>query len=267
MAERRSWSPVRTADGSWTLAHPDHGATCHSLAGAWQQARERYAAPCRLRELARSQRSIDLLDIGTGLGLNLAAALEAVAGTDAELHALTLERDRDVIRCAIGLADWPAEVEQHNQPVRAALGQCLAARTSCARAGLGRRGSLTLLTGDAAIELPALASGARFDAVFLDPFAPGVEAALWSREFLAQVAERMRPHAILSTYSASLAVRVALASAGLAVGRGPRVGLKSSGTLASLTGALPALDARTQRRLARRAVPDAASDVGRRQKN
>jgi len=267
MAEPRSWKGVRTADGSWTLAHPEHGATCHSLAGAWQQARERYARPCRLRELAQSQPAVDLLDIGTGLGLNLAAALEALSGTNAGLHAVTLERDPDVLRAAIELAEWPGDVEAHYAPVRAALARCLASRASPACADLGTRGSLTLLAGDARVELRSWSAGARFDAVFLDPFAPSVEGALWTAEFLAEVAERMRPHAVLSTYSASLAVRVALASAGLAVGRGPRVGLKSAGTLASFATALPALEARTVRRLARRAAPDAASDVGRRQKN
>src|SRR5882672_524352 len=176
MAEPRSWKGVRTADGSWTLAHPEHGATCHSLAGAWQQARERYARPCRLRELAQSQPAVDLLDIGTGLGLNLAAALEALSGTNAGLHAVTLERDPDVLRAAIELAEWPGDVEAHYAPVRAALARCLASRASPACADLGTRGSLTLLAGDARVELRSWSAGARFDAVFLDPFAPSVEA-------------------------------------------------------------------------------------------
>src|SRR5678816_3743700 len=105
MSTHRPWTAVRTGDGSWTLVHPGHGATCHSQAGAWQQARERYAAPCRLPELARSQAAIELLDIGTGLGLNLAAALEALWGTSAELHATSFERDADVLHSAIALAD------------------------------------------------------------------------------------------------------------------------------------------------------------------
>ena len=47
------WVERRTADGSWTLAHGVHGETFHSLAGAWTQARERYAGACRMRERAR----------------------------------------------------------------------------------------------------------------------------------------------------------------------------------------------------------------------
>jgi tRNA U34 5-methylaminomethyl-2-thiouridine-forming methyltransferase MnmC len=263
MTEHRPWTPLRTGDGSWTLVHPVHGAACHSQAGAWQQARERYALPCRLRELAQSQSAIELLDIGTGLGLNLAAALEALSGTSAELHATSLERDTDVIRSALALTDWPPEVERHYAPVRDALARCLTERTTSTRVPLGSRGSLTLHLGDALAELRASPAGARFDAVFLDPFAPTVEPALWDREFLGLVAARMRPHAVLSTYSASLAVRVALAGSGLGVGRGPRVGLKSAGTLASFEAALPPLEARTERRLARRSE----ADVARRQKN
>ena len=254
------WNAVRTADGSWTLAHPEHKATCHSLAGAWQQACERYARPCRVRELGATQRTVAVLDIGTGLGLNLAAALAALEGTNANLHAVTLERDADVIHSALALADWPAEVERHYAPLRNALAGCLAMRATTARVELGGRGSLTLLLGDATQCLPQFDRSVRFDAVFLDPFAPSVEPGLWEAQFLGEVARRMRDGAVLSTYSASLRVRRALVAGGLSVGRGPRVGLKSAGTLAGIGAHLPPLDARTQRRLARHALAQGSRD-------
>jgi tRNA U34 5-methylaminomethyl-2-thiouridine-forming methyltransferase MnmC len=75
---------------------------------------------------------------------------------------------------------------------------------------------------------------------------------LWEQGFLCEVARRMGPRAILSTYSSAFAVRLALRRAGLAVGLGPRVGRKATGTLASLEAALPPLEPRTARRLAAR---------------
>ncbi|MEO6708064.1 MAG: hypothetical protein ABI054_10550, partial [Planctomycetota bacterium] len=74
----RAWRAQRTEDGSWTLLHPLHGESCHSLAGAWTQARERYAS--LIADLPReitARGVVRLLDIGTGMGFNLAAAIEA----------------------------------------------------------------------------------------------------------------------------------------------------------------------------------------------
>ena len=244
-----AWRPVLTADGSWTLAHPGHGETCHSTAGAWLEARERYAAPCRLREVAaETDGPVRLLDVGCGIGLNLAAALAELEGTGAELRAVTLERDPSVVRSGLALPVSP-QAERWHAPVRAALARSLEDPHRAVE--LGGSGRLRLVLGDARSTLPALSEDP-FDAVFLDPFSPRVEGDLWEVGFLAEIAGRMRPRAVLSTYSSAFAVRLALARAGLALGRGPRVGKKASGTLASPRGALPPLEPRTARRLARR---------------
>ncbi len=226
---RPRWTPVRTGDGSWTLAHPDHGETCHSKAGAWQQACERYADGCRL---GGREGIVRLLDVGTGLGLNLAAAYRA---TNGRLEAVSIERDARVIEAGLALAQ-PPEVERWLAPVREAL-----------RSGTS---FVRLEIGDARSIVPRLEG--TFDAVFLDPFSPGVEPDLWTFEFLSAIARRMARKSLLSTYSASLSVRAALAAAGLRVGPGARVGTKASGTVASPDLDLPPLDARTRRRLERR---------------
>jgi len=255
-SEPTTWRPVATADGSWTLAHPDHGQTCHSTAGAWLEARERYALPCRLGELAhdrtRAGDAVRLLDVGTGLGLNLAAALEALDGTGARLEAVTLERDPAVIFAGFELpAAATPDVERWHAPVRAALARALDGPDEPARLA-GGGGTLRLVLGDARVTLSELAER-DFDAVFLDPFSPAVEPDLWGEAFLREVALRMAPRAVLSTYTSSFVVRLALVRAGLSVGLGPRVGRKATGTLASPGAEIPPLDPRTARRLAARA--------------
>jgi tRNA U34 5-methylaminomethyl-2-thiouridine-forming methyltransferase MnmC len=243
------WRPVRTADGSWTLAHPGHGETCHSTAGAWLEARERYAAPCRLGAVGETRARVRLLDVGTGLGLNIAAALEALAGSDAVLEVVTLEREPAVIRAGLELPAGEPEAERWLAPVRATLEQALEAPGGpTPLAG----GTLELALGDAREQLPALAAERCFDAVFLDPFSRAVEPDLWEEPFLVEVARRLAPGGVLSSYSSSLALRLALARAGLAVGQGPRVGKKASGTLAGRGVTLPPLDPRTARRLTAR---------------
>jgi tRNA U34 5-methylaminomethyl-2-thiouridine-forming methyltransferase MnmC len=248
-SEPTAWRPVATADGSWTLAHPVHGETCHSTAGAWLEARERYAQPCRLRELGlAAEGTVRLLDVGTGIGLNLAAALAELEGTGARLEAVTLEVDPDVIRAGLALPPAPA-AERWHAPVREALARALEAPGEPVE--LAAAGSLRLVLGDGRATLPVLREAA-FDAVFLDPFSRSVAGELWEQGFLAEVARRMGPQAILSTYSSAFAVRLALLRAGLRVGLGPRVGRKATGTLASREGALPPLEGRTARRLAAR---------------
>jgi chorismate dehydratase len=175
-----SWIPLRTGDGSFTLAHPLHGEACHSRAGAWEESRLRYAQACRLAERAAGERVLRLLDVGTGLGLNLAAALEAVRGTGCRLEIVSLEIDRGVIEAALAL----------DERERAGLAPDLAAHWSAAlallRAALanldgraeGEQATLQLVLGDARQTLPRLGAGA-FDAIFLDAFSPRVEPELW----------------------------------------------------------------------------------------
>jgi chorismate dehydratase len=266
VAMERSWEQVVTGDGSVTLAHPVHGETCHSVEGAWTQARERYAQGCRVREraleLAEMLRDAPrgdgrarffLLDVGTGLGLNIAAALEALDGTGVELHVTSLEIDRGVIEGAleIGVQDVP-ELERAHAPVRDALRRALALEDGAPVPLAG--GSLRLWLRDGRDALAALDPSARFDAVFLDPFSPRVDPPLWEADCLAAIAARMAGGSMLSTYSAAVRVRARLLEAGLRVGPGARVQKKAMGTLASPDRDLPPFDARTARRLLSRAA-------------
>lgn len=247
-----TWVPTATADGSWTLVHAGLGEGCHSLAGAWQQATERYAAACRLAEAARTAPggSVRLLDLGTGLGLNLAAALVAVEEAGGSLAATSLELDPGVLAAGLALYErvelsrgpWAAPHAEVRRALRTAL-----AGDGHARLG---RGTLELRLGDARATLPE--GGPAFDAIFLDPFSPGRAGDLWEPPFLARVATRLAPGGWLSTYSAAFRVRLALAAAGLEVGQGPRVGTKGEGTLARREAPVPPLPARVSARLRRR---------------
>lgn len=268
------WHPVRTADGSWTFAHPAHRETCHSRAGAWQQARERYAKACRLQARARELEAhskpeeplvLRLLDVGTGMGFNLAAALEALAGTRVRLQAISLENEPSVVRATLAWcasAAWqvrshelPPGLEQVHIHVRRAFAAALAdPRAAESPCGVALdRGSLRWLVGDARTTLASLPSAPCFDAVFLDPFSPRVDPDLWEPAFLDSIARRMRPGSILSTYTTAMSVRAGLCAAGLRVGAGPRVGTKAAGTLASPDIDPETLGPRTRRKLERRA--------------
>lgn len=274
---RNTWKPLVTADGSPTLRHPVHGQACHTADGAWLEARERYARACRLDQLARRTPGarVHLLDLGTGLGWNLAAALESVERAGGHLEAVGFELETGPIAAALNLpspadAPWEPWWGKVRRTLRAALEAGAPARAglrlplgSGPEAGNSPSHHLTLYLGDARQLVPTLPDRPSFDACFLDPFSPGVEQDLWSPTFLRAVARRLAPGAWLSTYSASLSVREALAAAGLRVGPGPRVGAKSAGTLASPDLDPGPLDRRTAGKLARRLARRAAEDSGR----
>lgn len=254
------WRALLTSDGSFTLTAPGHGEACHSRSGAWTQARDRYARPCRLRERALAgERSLALLDVGTGIGLNLAAALDELEGTAAVLDALSLELDPDVVRAGLALPCEDPALARALAPVRRALAAALENGGGVFPLGAGR---LRVVFGDARRTLRETPTPARFDAVFLDPFSPRVAPDLWQVEFLAAVAARMGERSLLSTFSSAVRVRRALLASGLEVGLGPRVGTKASGTLAGRGLALPALDHRTARKLRARPLSAANPDAG-----
>ena len=251
------WRAALTQDGSWTLLHPAHGEGCHSDAGAWTQARERYAAVIAdLPEATKARGCVRLLDIGTGLGLNLAAALEACEARGLKLDATSLELDPTVLVAAFALFRREPTCSDGHRRILDALEARWEAQGppphAPATAALESRGHrLNWILGDARRTLLELSEDRRFDVVFLDPFSPRVDPPLWDADFLAEVARRMDPGARLSTYTVALRVRVALARAGLSVGQGPPVGRKAAGTLASRGGELPPLDERAGQRLAR----------------
>lgn len=244
------WRALRTADGSWTLLHPVHGQACHDTAGAWTQARERYASLiAQIPDEQLRERRLRLLDVGTGMGLNLAAALEACEARGLLLDAASFELDPRVVRAALALERASAE---HTRILRA-LEALLGAPQQPAQVAIdgGSAHRLSWWVGDARELLPRMERGLCFDAVFLDPFSPAADPPLWEAPFLHEVARRMAPGARLASYTASMRVRTALARAGLNVGAGPRVGRKAAGTLASRGGSVPDLDPRTRRRLER----------------
>lgn len=256
---------VRTADGSPTVIDAGHGEAMHSREGAWTEARERYVEPtgCTARLRERGRASLRVLEVGAGIGLNLAALVQAAAaareeGSRVRLEVIALERSTEALRLGIELARAEPPGAPWSRPWRTvadALEQALEA--GGVAVPLGALGSLELWIGDARRRIARVPLAPPCDAVFLDAFSPGVEPECWEAGFLGALAARLAPDGWLSTYTAAARVRVALLAAGLRVGRGPRVGNKREGTLASPTLEPPPLEPRLARRLARRAAAGA----------
>lgn len=257
------WEPRQTEDGSWTLYNQELDEACHSRDGAWMESVERYAKGCRLPERAAELVESDgegvplrVLDIGTGLGLNIAAARSVLAGCGVLLQVTSLELDPDVIRAGLELPPanaWQASIAAGLAQALEKPGEVIDLGTSPA-GEKESRASLELHLGHGAECLAAIDKRSRFDAVFMDPFSPAVDRSLWGAPFLREISSRMKPGSMLSTFSSAIRVRRTLEEVGLLVGPGLRVGSKSSGTLASPDRSLPAFPAAQARRMKRAAV-------------
>jgi tRNA U34 5-methylaminomethyl-2-thiouridine-forming methyltransferase MnmC len=223
------WSAFPTGDGSFTFYSPDFQATFHSISGACQEAEEKYVRPSGL---LNAPSPIQVLDICYGLGYNSAALIDTLwkARPEAKVQLIALELELEVPRAAYqlgGLRHWPlAEV---------ALG-------TLARDGVVETDYLSaqLLIGDARKTISQVPPHWA-DGIFLDPFSPECCPMLWSVEFLALVAQRLKPMGTIVTYAASASVRTALKLVGFSVGSTPPVGRRTPGTIANWQGGLPPL--------------------------
>jgi tRNA U34 5-methylaminomethyl-2-thiouridine-forming methyltransferase MnmC len=223
------WKPQPTQDGTFTFYSPEFGEHFHSTAGARLEAEEKFVKPCRLAQKAPIQTHLTLIDICYGLGYNSAAAFTAIqtANPDCHITLIALELDVTVTQAAIAhhlLADWSPDAIA----LLVALAQTRQFHSECCHA--------QLLLGDARQTLRSVCDRQiQADAILLDPFSPNQCPSLWTVEFLALVAQCLKPDGILATYSCAASARAALQLAGLTLGSTPGVGRRSPGTVASFS--------------------------------
>ncbi len=215
-----------TADGSLTFFSDTFGEAFHSIHGAKQEAESKFVIPTRIRDKAKQQHCVNILDVCYGLGYNSAAAIACIQDLDANaahIQIIGLENNPQVPQQAIanGLLDiWPQPVVQKLREL-ATLGQVQAPNLD-----------MHLLIGDArqtAKNIPTVWA----DAIFLDPFSPPRCPQLWTVEFMALLASCLKPDGYIVTYSCAAAVRNAMLANDLEVSSTTPVGRRSPGTIAA----------------------------------
>lgn len=265
-------------DADGRIYAPDFGDVYASRSGAWGQAAAVFVGGCDLPRRWHERHCIRLLETGFGLGVNFLATwadLQA-SGSSARLHYVAIEKHpftADGLRSALqlSLAGADATRSASLQPLaEKLLSQWPPLLPGFHALELDERVTLTLLFGDIAEAVPQIAG--RFDAFFLDGFAPDRNPAMWSPTVLTQLASLAAPGARLSSWCVAGTVRRALAAAGFTVDKRPGFGGKrdclaahwpAAGTTDSLN-ALPAralvigagiAGASIARQLARRGIP------------
>ena len=241
------FTPQLTQDGSYTFFSEEFQETFHSSFGAKQEAEVRYVQPCQLRQLAREQSTIRILDVCYGLGYNSAAALEVIGSINPQCYVelIGLELNPDVPRQAI------AQKLLERSPCADLLTELSNKALVCSKFLAAK-----LLLGDARQTIQTIVGQSwQADAIFLDPFSPPKCPQLWTVEFIELVARCLTPTGRLATYSSSAAVRTALAKAGLNLGSVTGAGRKSPGTIAAFEyKSLPPLSVKEREHLQTRAA-------------
>lgn len=252
MDEKNRYQLVETGDGSYSLFSSAYQESYHSRGGALTEARDRFIGPCRIREIAREKGEVSILEVGFGLGVNLAAtlyALKEVEGLE-KISYTTTEMDRDL------LAFLP------QVPIPDELAAEFAVVHELARAEQvvddGRE--LHLLVGDARETLTSIEGP--FDAVYLDAFSPKKNPELWTVDFFRELHRLITPEGLVSTYSMAARIRLAFLAAGFAIGPGPKAAHKTEGTLASPRGEVPSFPEKYREKMIRRLAKEYPNYTG-----
>jgi len=215
---------IKTGDGSMTIHSSVYGQAMHTMSGAYSEALLKHVYPSKI--LSKTKPKLNVLDIGFGLGYNvLALAAEAsVKLTETEINVFSLEKDRS-------LGNYLNEIkfDDFRDDISKAL-------LNAFKNGWCRYENIHIyiIPGDARQSINTI-NNKEFHAVFHDPFSPAKNPELWTVDFFNEIRRLIAKDGIITTYSSAPQVRGALLEAGFIVAKGPSMGNKREGTLASMT--------------------------------
>ncbi len=244
---------IITADGTETFFNQEYQEAYHSTkAGAYTESLQKFILPCNIPELAKKG-EINILDIGFGLGYNVAVAIKEAkkVNKDVKINIISIEKDKSVFE-KIKHLNIPENLKDVYSFLLSGnfIPQKIGNFEFFTYFSQHENVSVTVLIGEGREILKKLSkTGLKFDAVFYDAFSPKVNTEMWTVDIFKVVKSLMREEAVLATYSASLAVRKGLLEAGFKIGLVEPVGRKSYSTVATIKGKIPPLTEKEKKRL------------------
>ena len=213
---------IDTEDGTSTLFHKDYDQAMHSTSGAFEESLLKHVFPSDVLNLKKDK--IYILDIGFGMGYNVLALIDEYEKRkcNSVIKIISLEKEQ----CFLEYIN-----QVHFGDGRDGLYTMIKNAYKSSRVS-DKEISLQIIFGDARKSL-SLIEDYKFDAVFQDPFSPSKNPELWSVEYFRKIKNLMNEEGILTTYSSADQIRRAMLEAGLTIGKGPSVGKKREGTIAS----------------------------------
>ncbi len=222
MIQDEIFSVIRTGDGTDTLFSEEYSQAMHTLDGAYSEAVVKHVIPSKVLE--KKEAVLRVLEVGFGIGYNVMALLERfMLDTRGRfLEVVTLEKNCDALASFKGNFD-DKKRQQLFEMVKI-LPEKKNIKLDCAR--------ISLIEGDARRAVQTLGADA-FHAIFHDPYSPSKNPEMWTVEFFGELFRVAKNDCVLTTYSSAPQIRSALLEAGFFVGKGPGMGKKREGTIAS----------------------------------
>lgn len=220
---------VQSEDGSFTAYSKEFDEHYHSTKdGALQESLQKHVIPALLH--VRDKEEIFILDICFGLGFNTLATLYYMKlhGIKKRVTIYSPEFDKELI-ASLQNFKYP-EIFDEFMPIIFAL----STKGEYKDERLYPEDTLhvSLYLGDAREFLHTCKQS--FDIVYQDAFSPSSNPILWTKEYFSDIARVIKKDGILTTYSISLATRLALHVNGFRIYLYEPEGCRSS-TLASLS--------------------------------
>ena len=211
-----------TADNSESFLNETIGESYHSHTGGVEEALKKYVIPCKIKELAKTNGKIKILDVCFGLGYNSAMAISVALeeNPNCKIEVVGLEFDLEIIK---RIQEVNPSIPFYQQYKKLAPENLFFIHQNI---------SVKILLGDAKETIKQLQEE-HFDAVFFDPFSPKSAPEMWQTSFFQEIWRVMKSSAILATYSCARMARENMAAADLMYDDGPILGRRGPGTIAT----------------------------------
>ena len=233
---------IQTDAGDTTLYSSLFDENSHSTYGASLETKFYYVSGCSVIERMKeySEDLFNILEVGTGIGTGLDITIETLKKNNIEtpLHFISFELDEALIKWAI-----------NHSKLRSAIYPTFSDLTlekigDLAQYKASKNGStLSIFVGDARETITRATEHSlipKIHAIYQDPFSPTKNSTLWTVEWFKNLKEISDLNVILSTYSASSAIRKSLIEAKWIPENVPGIGKKRSATIARLQGKISA---------------------------
>jgi tRNA U34 5-methylaminomethyl-2-thiouridine-forming methyltransferase MnmC len=186
-------------DGSYTAYSKEYDEHYHSTKdGALNESLVKHVLPAF--SLKKNQDELHILDICYGLGFNTLATLlyHKQNAVKSKLYIYSPELDGSLIKSLKNFI-YPKEFEVFREMIAKVSQEGLYEDAFC---------RVEVFIGDAREYVREFKN--RFDIVYQDAFSPKANPMLWTREYFADIKNAMKSDGVLTTYSISLATRLAL---------------------------------------------------------
>lgn len=216
----------------WSVKHRGSGEVMHSVSPPDEEAHRLYAEAYLQAKKAFAPTSTKapfvVWDVGMGAAHNVMALIHEIEKSfspdehEQEVHIVSFEKDLDALKLVLANPQIFPHIRHQAPNILLSKGEWISSKAPI---------KWTLIEGSFADHINNKELE-KANLVFWDPFSYKTNPEFWTLEAFIDLRKRVANDSLLSTYSASTAIRTALALAGFWIYRGPASGPKSETTWA-----------------------------------